>query len=146
MGPVKIPRQDARPELEGDLMRRIRSALSRERDVVILRNNVGALRDERGVKVTYGLGVGSADLVGSLAVHVRGGFPAGPDAWSWHDGLASRWIARSLAVEVKRPGEKPTPEQVAWQEAMRRAGWVVGICTSPEEALDLIRRARRWEV
>ena len=140
---MKIPRQAARPELEADLMKRTRAALSKEPDVVIFRNNVGALRDERGVKVTYGLGVGSADLVGSLTV-MADGLIERPDRT--FGPVTRQRVARSLAIEVKRPGEKPTPEQVAWQEAMRRAGWVVAICTSPEEALDLIGRARRWEV
>jgi len=121
-------------ELESDLMRRIRAALAKMPDVVLFRNNVGVLRDARGVAVRYGLATGSADLVGSVRFPAR----CPPDG--------KHWWARSLAIEVKRPGEKPTPEQSAWLEAMKAQGWITGVCTSPEEAMGLVERARRWEV
>lgn len=63
----------------------------------------------------YGLCVGSADLIGMLA-------PQG----------------RFLALEVKRPGEKPTKEQELFLELVRKSGGVAAVVTSVEEALAVV--------
>jgi hypothetical protein len=87
----------------------------------LFRNHVGAARqgkDERVVR--HGLPAGSSDLIG----------------WTW-DG-------RFLAVEVKRPGWRPTPKwgagpQARFIEAVRRAGGVAGVARSREELRELLR-------
>lgn len=119
-----------RSDLESDILARIRKAIAAMPDVRVFRNNVGVLKDATGRRVTYGLGVGSADLIGSVTV-TRNGSPP---------------FARAVAIEVKRPGEKPSEEQARWLAMAREAGWIVGIATSPEEAIDLIERGRRWEI
>ena len=40
---------------------------------------------------------------------------------------------RSLQLEVKRPGEKPTPLQLKRLEEWRQAGAITGVVTSVEE-------------
>lgn len=131
MQKVRVPNtRRTGPDTESDLMRRIRAALSGYPDVTLFRNNVGVLRDARGAFVRYGLAPGSADLIGSLRVYA---------------GVLGS-LARSLAIEVKRTGEKPTKEQQSWMDAMRSQGWLVGVCTSVEDAVELIERGRRWDL
>ncbi len=106
-------------ETERGLMLRIRAELASMPGVLMWRNNVGVDAD-RGVR--YGLGVGSADLVGLLA-------PAG----------------RMLAFEVKLPRYRGRvrPEQRRWLDVVARHGGVAAVVTSPEEARALVERAVR---
>lgn len=71
--------------------------LLRLRGVLAWRNNSGMLRDARGRPVRFGL-VGSSDILGVL--------PGG----------------RLLAVEVKRPGGRPTEAQRGFLGAVIGAG------------------------
>lgn len=64
--------------------------------------------------VRFGLCPGSADLIGI------------------YDG-------RFVAMEVKLPGEKPRPDQVAFLEHVRSKGGIAGVVTSVQDALDLLR-------
>lgn len=52
-----------------------------------------------------------------------------PDIWT-----ALCWI------EAKRPGEKPTPEQLAWHAAAKRWGIPVEISESREQTIAIIKR------
>ena len=56
---------------------------------------------------------------------VRFSSPGMADLW----GLDRR-TGRHIEVEVKRLGQKPTPVQSAWLEAMRKAGAVAFWCDS----------------
>lgn len=89
------------------------------RGIVLWRNNSGATKTQGGGFVRFGA-VGSADLLGVLP-------PSG----------------RLVALEVKQPGKKPTPAQVAWLESVKAAGAVAGVVTSLEEAVELVRAAMR---
>lgn len=99
---------------ESDIQRLIMLALS-EAGCLIWRNNTGALKNAAGIPIKFGLCVGSSDLIGLT--------PTG----------------RFLAVEIKTPTGKPTPEQTRFLEAVRARGGIAGIARSPEEALDLLR-------
>jgi hypothetical protein len=104
------------------------SSVPRERDVVhAIRQAVGAVcwLHVNAVGVTrtapvirYGLGTGSADLIGCL------------------DG-------RFFALEVKRPGQHSRPEQVQWAEMIRRNGGFVAEVHSAEEAMQAVDRCRQ---
>lgn len=61
----------------------------------VWRNNTGALRDQEGRLVRYGLCVGSSDLIGI-------------------------YKGRFVAIEVKAPGKQPTEEQVKFLAAIRK--------------------------
>lgn len=125
-------------ELEADIMAEVRQALAALPDVTIARNNVGVATMGRA-KVRYGLGIGSADLIGSLTIEMY--VPQGnTNAWM------PIKIARALGVEVKRPGQKPDDDQKLWAEDRRRRGWIVGVVHNAAEAIELIERARRWEI
>ena len=49
---------------------------------------------------------------------------------------------RSLQLEVKRPGEKPTPLQLKRLEEWRQAGALVGVVTSVAEVRTLFEENR----
>lgn len=108
--------------------------------VRLYRNNTGTLKDERGIPVSYGLAIGSADTIGLVA-------PRG----------------RFLSIEWKRPGWKPpelTPEDYAaprsslsalkkrhidqcnWRDQIIGMGGVAGFASSLEEGMRLVGLAR----
>jgi hypothetical protein len=98
---------------ESDIQRLIMLALS-EAGCLIWRNNTGVLKNAAGIPIKFGLCVGSSDLIGIA--------PGG----------------RFLAVEIKTPTGKPTPEQTRFLEAVRARGGIAGIARSPVEALALL--------
>jgi hypothetical protein len=98
---------------EQDIQRLIMLALS-EAGCLIFRNNVGVLKNAAGIPIRFGLAVGSSDLIGIA--------PGG----------------RFLAVEIKTPTGKATPEQLRFIEAVRSRGGIAGIARSPAEALALL--------
>lgn len=114
---------------ETKLMRLIMVALSQAGCLVWRNETSGAYvgkvihKDARIVTLanahlmTFGLCVGSADIIG---VHKPSG--------------------RFLAVEVKTAKGKPTAEQINFIEQVRAANGIAGIARSVQEALDLIPR------
>lgn len=98
---------------ESDIQRLIMLALS-EAGCLIWRNNTGVLKNAAGIPIKFGLCVGSSDLIGIA--------PCG----------------RFLAVEIKTPTGKATPEQLRFIEAVRARGGIAGIARSPAEALALL--------
>lgn len=109
---------------EGELVAEIRLALSRG-DVRLLRNNVGVLRDVRGNYITYGLGVGTSDLVGWVSRVVT------------LSDIGKR-LAIFTACEVKAPHGRLTEEQAAFIRTVREAGGIAGVAHSVDEALTLL--------
>jgi hypothetical protein len=98
---------------EGDLMRLIMRECGKG-NVRLLRNNVGKLPDRYGRFITYGLGIGSSDLIG---VKLRA------------DG-----VGQMVAIEVKLPGKKPTLEQRDFLIMVEAMGGLSGIAHSVQEA------------
>ena len=109
---------------EQTIQQRIRLALSRG-PVRLWRNNTGALRDQRGQLVRYGLCQGSADLIGFRSITVT------PE-------MVGQRIAQFAAVEVKSPGGRTTPEQEAFLRLVAEAGGVAGVARSVDDAVALI--------
>jgi hypothetical protein len=101
---------------EGHIQDEIRLALSDEPGLVLWRNNTG-VAEHRGARVRYGLAVGSADLIGCL------------------DG-------RFVALEVKTPTGRASPQQRQWLDLVRRHGGFAAIVRSVEDARAAIARAR----
>ena len=104
---------------EREVLHAIRLGLGTERDLCLLRNNVGTALGGATGGVVYGLGTGSPDLVGTLA-------PTG------------RWFC----LEVKRAGQKARPEQAAWLARHRKFGAFCAVVHSLDEARDALVRAR----
>lgn len=93
---------------------------------VLWRNNTGQARMPDGTVVRFGLCVGSSDLIGLQPVLVT------PE----HVGET---IAQFVAIEVKTPRGRATPEQLRFLELVRSKGGIAGIVRSPAEALALLR-------
>lgn len=100
---------------ESQLTAAILDALSRSGKGLFWRNNVGKLQDARGRWVTYGIGIGSPDIVGML-------YPAG----------------RFVGLEIKTSTGQVSPEQAAWHNAAFNAGALVRVVRSVQEALDAV--------
>ena len=84
----------------------------------MFRNSVGTFRTADGTFVQAGLPPGSSDLIGILC----------------RDG-----VGVFVALEVKCPGEKARPDQVAFLKRIRDLGGISGVVTSVEEALGMLR-------
>lgn len=106
---------------EAAILQRIRLDLGREPAVRLFRNNVGLLRDQQGTPVRFGLHPGSGDLIGWRSVTIT------PDD-------IGRTLAVLASIEVKSPTGRPRDDQIAWAEAVTRAGGLAGIARSPEQA------------
>lgn len=100
---------------EAVLQAKIRQAINLDGRARLVRNSVG-FDAER--KVRYGLGVGSADLVGCL-----------------------RGSGRLFALEVKTPEGRLSPEQLAWLGAVQRLGGFAAVVRSVPDALAALERA-----
>ena len=98
---------------EADAMHAIHDAVVASGLAVLWRNNCGVATWQNGARTRYGLGLGSADLVGVLR-------PSG----------------RAVAIEVKSPVGKATPAQLAWRRAWEGAGGLYILARSVEDALD----------
>lgn len=101
---------------ETALMRNIRLAVNRTGRARLVRNNVG--RDQT-THTIYGLGVGSADLVGMLL------------------------SGRAIALEVKTDTGRLRDEQKAWLASFRRWGGFAAVVRSIDEAVAAIGRAEQ---
>jgi hypothetical protein len=94
----------------------VREALLASGRVILWRNNTGKLQDRTGRWVTYGLGVGGADLVGIL-----------------------KGSGRFVAFEVKVPGGRISPEQEAWHRVVNASGGYARVVHSVDEAMAALR-------
>lgn len=86
----------------------------------LFRNNTGALKDQQGRLVRYGLCKGSSDLIGWRTVTVT------PD-------MVGQQLAVFAAVEVKDRGA-PTPEQLHFIAQVKAAGGLAGVARTVAEA------------
>ena len=84
-----------------------------EAGCLVWRQDTGAYKAPDGRLIRYGLCKGSSDVIGLC-----------PDG-------------RFLAVEVKTATGRVRPEQVAFIDAVRRAGGRAGIARSVQDALDI---------
>lgn len=109
---------------EVDLMRRIQ-VLASKSGARLLRNNTGALRNDRGEWVKYGLGTGSSDLIGWTPVVVT------PE-------MIGEAVAIFTAIECKTGYLKTTPEQDQFISAVLQAGGIAGVARTEKDALDII--------
>jgi hypothetical protein len=90
------------------------------------RNNVGALRDQRGQLVSYGLCRGSSDLIGLRRLTI------GPE----HLGQS---LAVFVAIEVKSERGRLAAEQQQFLEVVREFGGLAGVARSLPEASALLQ-------
>ena len=112
---------------EQELQQRIRLQLGSS-PVRLWRNNVGALRDERGRLVTYGLCKGSSDLIGLRSLEIT------PD-------LVGQRLAQFVALEIKTARGVVSPEQRAFLQLVEQLGGLAAICRSVEAAEQVLKLA-----
>ena len=108
---------------EQRIQQEIRLAISKV-DTRVFRNNTGTLRDANGRPVTFGLAVGSADLIGWRTVTIT------PD-------MVGQRVAVFTSIEVKSATGRLRPEQRQWLEAVQAAGGIAGVARSVEDAARL---------
>jgi len=114
--------------IETNIQQRIRLALGTDPNVRLFRNQVGQLPDPRtGRPVQFGLAKGSADLVGWKTITIT------PD-------MLGTEIAQFVSLEVKTQKGRLSPAQKVWAACVQRAGGLVGVCRSPEEAERFLRQ------
>jgi hypothetical protein len=119
---------------ETALMRQIRAACNALPGVRLWRNNVGGAKTDARGWVAYGLGEGSADLVGVCRVAVYAG-----------DGVASTLVGRLFALEVKTAKGVVSDAQRAWAQCVRDLGGFCVTVRSVDEAIAAVERCRRGE-
>lgn len=90
--------------------------------VMLRRNNVGVLKDRNGRYVSYGLGIGSSDLVGYQSVTIT-------------QAMVGQRFARFVACEAKAPSGELRDRQVAFLEQCRAAG-AIAVCVRTVEELE----------
>lgn len=90
----------------------------------LFRNQVGQYQLADGRWLSSGLCVGSSDLIGWKPVTIT-------------QDMVGKTVAQFLAVEVKRPGQKPSIEQRAFIAAVCASGGCAGVVTSQTELRQL---------
>lgn len=131
---VKLPRRD-RALRESDICAAIRRRVGSLPWVVLWRQNTGKLPDARGVLVTFGLCNGSSDFIGVVQCGVYEAFYSG-------EALPRTIIGRFVALEVKKPGERPTQAQDTFLRLVRKMGGFATWVTSANDAVAALERAR----
>lgn len=119
---IRLPDRSPRKPTESSVLRAILVALARVSDVRVSRNNVGV---DTLKGVTYGLGIGSPDIVGILT---HGGF------------------AYAFGLEVKAPGARTAKDhlarQVAWRTVAEKRGMMCREVRSVAEAIAVVDELR----
>lgn len=111
---------------ETALQNRIRIAISSVcKQCTIFRNHCGALKDQRGKMLQFGLSPGSPDLVGWKSLEVTA------------DMVGSR-VAVFVGIEIKMPKEKPRQDQQYWLDNLLAHGGIAGVAHSEDEAIQIL--------
>ncbi len=110
----------APPINEHEIQQRIRLACGRG-PVRLWRNNNGALVDQQGRLVRFGLCKGSSDLIGLRTLEIT-------------TDLVGQRLAQFVALEIKTARGVVSPEQRAFLALVEQLGGVAAVCRSVEEA------------
>ena len=114
---------------EHEIQQRIRLACGRGA-VRLWRNNTGALVDQQGRYVRFGLCKGSSDLIGLRALEIT------PE-------LVGQRLAQFVALEIKTAQGVLSPVQRAFLRLVQELGGVAAVCRSVEEAEQLLGTPRQ---
>jgi hypothetical protein len=110
---------------EHEIQQRIRLACGRG-PVRLWRNNTGALVDQQGRFVRFGLCKGSSDLIGLRSLEIT------PE-------LVGQRIAQFVALEIKSNSGVVSPEQRAFLQAVQDLGGLAAVCRSVQQAQAVLR-------
>ena len=126
--PDVITRTRTNNTAERDVSKQIQDVAKQFDNVKLWRNNRGQVMLDNGARIAYGVGPnGASDFIGYRRITITAD-------------MVGQSIAQFLAVEAKRPGAKPRPEQSEFIERINQDGGRAGVATSPEEALRILRR------
>ena len=114
---------------EHEIQQRIRLACGRGA-VRLWRNNTGALVDQQGRFVRFGLCKGSSDLIGLRSLEIT-------------TELVGLRLAQFVALEIKTAQGVLRPEQQAFLRLVQQLGGVAAVCRSMEEAEQLLGSPRQ---
>jgi hypothetical protein len=114
---------------EHEIQQRIRLACGRGA-VRLWRNNTGALVDQQGRFVRFGLCKGSSDLIGLRSLEIT-------------TELVGLRLAQFVALEIKTAQSVLRPEQQAFLRLVQQLGGVAAVCRSVEEAEQLLGSPRQ---
>ena len=110
---------------EAELMRAVQVRIS-QLGARCFRNNLGSLKDATGRWVRFGVAnPGGSDLLGWKSVRVT-------------QSMVGKTVAIFLAVEVKRPGGKRSPEQEAFIAVGKLHGGLAGFAESVTQAQEIV--------
>lgn len=112
-------------KLESDILAEVMAAIGSFGDLWIARNNNGALINEHGRPVVFGLGPGTPDIMGVFCVQTDG-----------------EPLGVAVGIEVKRPGEKLSPDQVRAHKVLRSFGARVFTVYSAADAVAAVEMLR----
>jgi len=112
---------------EHEIQQRIRQACGRG-VVRLWRNNTGALVDQQGRFLRFGLCKGSSDLIGLRSLEVT------PE-------MVGQLIAQFVALEIKTHCGVVSPEQRAFLQVVQELGGLAEVCRSVEQAQAVLLRA-----
>lgn len=92
----------------------------------LFRNNCGALKDARGQWIRFGVAnPGGSDFIGWVPVKIS-------------QDMVGKVLPIFTAVEIKTVSGKPTQEQTAFIEAIKKAGGIAGIVRSVSDLEKLL--------
>lgn len=94
---------------------------------VMFRNNVGAIKNDKGSWVRFGLVQGSSDLIGWTPVEVT-------------QEMVGKTVAVFTAIECKTAKGKPTEKQRYFIGRVQADGGFAGVARSVEDAMEVIGR------
>ena len=111
---------------EHEIQQRIRLACGHG-PVRLWRNNTGALVDQQGRFVRFGLCKGSSDLIGLRSLEIT------PE-------MVGQRLAQFVALEIKTAHGALRPQQRAFLQLVQQLGGVAAVCRSVEQAETVLNR------
>ena len=94
-------------------------------DTIAFRNHVGKVQDKRGQWHTFGLYLGSADLIGLTEIKIT------PD-------MVDKKIAVFTSIEVKTETGKVSKEQRVWGKVVKQRNAFHVVARSPQDVKDAL--------
>lgn len=123
---------------EADLQRRVQAQVCKDPNIRLWRNQVGAawagrrydmllngdVTVHQPYRVTFGLAVGSADLIGLRQITVT-------------QDMVGQQLAVFASLEIKQPGKQEQAPQRAWRQMVLSLGGIAGVAHSVDEGLSV---------
>lgn len=124
---VAISKRVSLVQAETRLQNEIRLEASAScRHATLWRNHTGALRDERGRLVHFGLSPGSSDLIGIREIEITAD-------------MVGQKIGQFVALEIKTPAGRVRNDQHAFLDHIQKKGGLGAVVRSANEAVQILQ-------